>query len=83
MTADINIGNSITMGQLLEFEVAFPGEQPLSPEEYMVGGSRDFILNIAALFLGFKPSNSKFDDNRELLRMFFSNENNFFRTGNI
>lgn len=78
MEASTNIGNPVTMGQLLEFEVAFPGEKPLTPEQYMAGGSRDFILNVAALFLGFKPSNSKFDDNRELLRMFFSVENNDF-----
>jgi hypothetical protein len=68
----------ITIGQLLEFEVAFPGEQLLTPEQYMSGGNRDFILNAAALFLGFKSSNSRFDDNRELLRMFFSVENNDF-----
>lgn len=78
MTAGANLGNVITLGQLLEFEVAFPGEKPLTPEQYMAGGSRDFILNVAALFLGFKANNSKFDDNRELLRMIFSVENNDF-----
>lgn len=78
MTRSANIESPFTIGQLLEFEVAFPGEIPLTPEQYMVGGSRDFILNVAALFLGFKPSNSKFDDNKELLRMFFSVENDDF-----
>src|SRR5688572_23760218 len=75
------IGNSITMGQLLEFEAAFPGEQALSPKEYMLGGSRDFILNVAALFLGFKSYNSKFKSTLDLLRMFFSAENNDFAQG--
>ncbi len=42
MAANINIGNPITLGQLLEFEVVFPEEKPLTPEEYMAGGSRDF-----------------------------------------
>jgi len=78
MATNTNLGDVITMGQLLEFEVAFPGEQPLTPEQYMIGGSRDFILNVAALFLGFKPSNSKFNDTKELFKMFFSVPNNEF-----
>ncbi len=78
MASKVNIGNPVTMGRLLEFDVAFPGEQPLTPEEYMAGGSRDFILNVAALFLGFNAINSKFNDNRELLRMIFSVENDVF-----
>lgn len=64
------------MGQLLEFEVAFPGEEKLSVEEYLAGGSREVILNSAAFFLGFKNHKSKFEDNREFLSMFFRKENN-------
>jgi hypothetical protein len=66
------------MGQLLEFEVAFPYEQPLSPEEYLKGGSRSVILNVAAFFLGFKSYNSKYNDKRELLGDIFGPENNGF-----
>lgn len=64
------------MGQLLEFEVAFPNEEKLSIEQYLAGSSRDMILNAAAFFLGFKDHKSKFDDNEEFLGMFFQAENN-------
>jgi hypothetical protein len=76
MSNQINIGNAVTMGQLLEFEVAFPGEERLSIEQYLAGSSREMILNAAAFFLGFKNHKSKFDDNREFLGMFFRKENN-------
>lgn len=76
MSKQINIGNAVTMGQLLEFEVAFPGEERLSIEQYLAGSSREMILNAAAFFLGFKNHKSKFDDNREFLGMFFRAENN-------
>jgi len=76
MSKQINIGNSVTMGQLLEFEVAFPGEERLSIEQYLAGSSREMILNAAAFFLGFKNHKSKFDDNKEFLGMFFRKENN-------
>ena len=76
MSKQINIGNAVTMGQLLEFEVAFPGEERLSIEQYLAGSSREMILNAAAFFLGFKNHKSKFDDNREFLGMFFRKENN-------
>lgn len=71
-----NIFNSVEMGQLLEFEVAFPNEEKLSIEQYLKGSSREMILNAAAFFLGFKDHNSKFDDNKEFLGMFFQKENN-------
>mgnify|MGYP006307626269 CR=1 FL=1 len=77
MTTDkSHIANSVRMGQILEFEVAFPGEERLSIEQYLAGGSREMILNAAAFFLGFKNQKSKFDDNREFLGMFFRKENN-------
>jgi len=76
MSNQVNIGNAVTMGQLLEFEVAFPGEERLTVEQYLTGSSRDMILNAAAFFLGFKNNKSKFDDNREFLGMFFRAENN-------
>lgn len=66
----------VTMGQLLEFEVAFPNEEKLSIEQYLKGSSREMILNAAAFFLGFKDHNSKFDDNKEFLGMLFQAENN-------
>lgn len=70
-----NIGKAVTMGQLLEFNVAFPNEQPLLPEQYLIGGSRSIILNVAAFFLGFKSYNSKFNDNRELFKVIFGPKN--------
>jgi hypothetical protein len=75
-TNKTNIGNSVSLGLLLEFDVAFPGEEKLTVEQYLAGGSRDVILNAAAFFLGFKNHKSKFDDNREFLGMFFREENN-------
>lgn len=77
MTLDkSHITNSVKMGQILEFEVVFPGEKRLSIEQYLAGSSREMILNTAAFFLGFKNYKSKFDDNKEFLGMFFCKENN-------
>lgn len=73
-----NIGNVVRLGQILEFEVAFPNEKKLSVEEYLKGGSRDIILNAAAFFLGFKNNNSIYADNRKFLEMFFRKENHDF-----
>lgn len=70
------IKNPVRMGLLLEFNSAFPNEAPLTVEEYLRGGSREMILNVAAFLLGFKSHKSKYDDNRELLGMFFDAENN-------
>ncbi|REE01309.1 hypothetical protein [Marinoscillum furvescens] len=70
------IANSVRMGQILEFEIAFPDEKRLTVEQYLAGSSREMILNAAAFFLGFKNHKSKFDDNREFLGMFFRKENN-------
>jgi hypothetical protein len=70
------IGNSVSMGLILEFEIAFPNEKRLTVEQYLAGSSREMILNAAAFFLGFKNHNSQFDDNREFLGMFFRAENN-------
>ena len=44
------MNNPVDMGQLLEFDIAFPGEEPLAPEAYLKGGSKNFILT-AATFL--------------------------------
>jgi hypothetical protein len=76
MSNKTNIGNAVTMGQILEFNVAFPEEEMLTVEQYLAGGSRNMILNAAAFFLGFKNHKSKFDDNKEFLGMFFRKENN-------
>jgi len=72
------IRNPINMGILLEFAAVFPDEKPLPFEEYLKGGNRDFILNVAASLLGSKSHNSKFNDNRELMKMFFGNANQEF-----
>lgn len=78
MNNKIEIGNAVTMGQLLEFEIAFPGEEKLSIEQYLAGGSREIILKAATFFLGFKNHRSLFEDNREFLSKFFSAENTEF-----
>lgn len=78
MSALVNLNIKTTVGQILEFKVAFPGEKPLTVEEYLAGGSRHIILKVASLFLSFKSSNSKFKDNQGFLRTFFSYENNSF-----
>jgi hypothetical protein len=78
MTEKINIGNPVTMGQILEFDIAFPNEQPLTVEQYLTGGSRSVILNSAAFFLGFKNNKSEFSDTRKFLEMFFRKENTDF-----
>ncbi len=72
------IDNMIDMGILLEFNTAFPNEEPLTVEQYLSGGNRDIILNSAAFFLGFNNQESKYSDNREFLKMFFRRENNDF-----
>jgi hypothetical protein len=64
--------SSVAMSLLLEFEVAFPGEKPLTPKEYLKGGNMDVVLKAAAAFLAFKQHESKFDDIKDFLRMFFS-----------
>ena len=69
------MSNTVSMKQLLEFEVAFPEEEKLTVEQYLAGGSRDVILNVAAFFLGFKSQKSRFEDNREFIEMFFRREN--------
>ncbi len=72
------IRNPIRMGLLLEFNSAFPDEKPLSVEQYLKGGSKEIILNVAAFLLGFKSHESKYNDNDELLRVFFGDKNKDF-----
>jgi len=78
MSDNINMSKAVKMGQILEFEVAFPEEEKLPIEKYLAGGSREIILNAAAFFLGFNNQKSKFNDIRELLGMYFRKENNDF-----
>lgn len=72
--------NSINVGKLLEFEVVFPNEEMKTPQEYLKGGSQKIILKVAAFFLGFKPHNSKYANNKELLGSIFSEPNRQFAT---
>lgn len=78
MSPKTNIGNAVSMGQLLEFEVALSNEKKKSVEEYLEGGSREVILMAASFFLGFNNNNSEYKDNRKFLQMFFRRENNDF-----
>jgi len=71
---------TVQENHLLEFATAFPNEKPLRPEEYLKGGSREVILTVATLFLGFKSHNSEFENNENLLRSLFCEENRDFAT---
>jgi hypothetical protein len=72
-----NINKGIAMTQILEFDVVFPDEDPLTITEYLKGGSRDLILNVAAHFLGFKTTKSDYS-NDKLLSVIFCTENEQF-----
>jgi hypothetical protein len=72
------MGKGIDIGQLLEFKVAFPNEEPQTVDQYLSGGSRDVILNVSTFFLGFKSFDSKYEDNKTLLQTIFCPENEIF-----
>ena len=59
--------NQAKMGRILEFETIFPNDKPKTIGEYLLGGSKSVILNVASYFLGFKTHDSEFDDNKKLL----------------
>lgn len=67
--------NTVRLKQLLEFEVVFPEEKMLNLEQYLECSNREIILKSAAFFLGFKSSNSMFNDNRIFIETFFGAEN--------
>ena len=69
------ISNPTKFKLLLEFQAVFPNETPKSVEEYLLGGRREIILNVAASFLGFNSQKSNFENPKEVLRMFFREEN--------
>ena len=70
----MNLNKHVSTTQILEFEVAFPDEQPLTVEEYLKGGERDIVLQTVALLLSFPSLN----DNEEMLRKIFGDENTAF-----
>ncbi len=78
MAFESSIGKAINMGLLLEFESAFPDEVPLRPEQYLKGGKKSFVLNVAAFLLGFKSQDSKFKNKEEILNVFFGAQNEEF-----
>jgi hypothetical protein len=63
--------NNVKIGQVLEFCVAFPTETPLTPEEYLKGGSKGVILKIATWLLSHKQT----EKNDVFFSKFFSSEN--------
>lgn len=67
--------NSVSMQQILEFEVVFPEEERKPFDFYLKGSSREKILLAASFFLGFKSHDSKYKDNKEFVSMFFRKEN--------
>jgi len=68
----------VSTTQILEFNVAFPDEIPMEPEEYLKGGSRQIILTAAVYFLATSRTKSKLYDNKYFLEMFFCKENKEF-----
>ena len=78
MSYPANIGNVMTLGILLEFETAFPGEKRLDVEEYLKGANRAVILKSASFLLGFNDQNSKYKENSTFLGMFFCKANKDF-----
>jgi hypothetical protein len=70
------ISNPTKFKLLLEFQAAFPNETPKTVEEYLLGGKREIILNVASSFLGFNSQKSKFENPKAVLEMFFREENN-------
>nr|WP_121269849.1 hypothetical protein [Pedobacter schmidteae] len=71
------MSNTSSTVQLVEYSRVFD-EQPTSLEAYLTGISRKKMLTAASFLLGFYNRESKFDDFRELLEMFFCEENNEF-----
>lgn len=53
-------------------------EAPKDLKTYLTGISRSKLLNVCAFFLGFAKRNSEFKDYKNLLSMFFRQENNVF-----
>ena len=73
--------NKIKYERILVFEDIFPEEKPLSAIEYLKGGDKNLILNVASFFLGYKSLNSKTVDNKKLLFDVFGPSNNEFAYG--
>ncbi|MBX7141771.1 MAG: hypothetical protein K1X63_11900 [Chitinophagales bacterium] len=66
------------MRLLVEFREIFEKSEEKSLKEFLDGISRSTILNVGAFFLGFSNNESKYDDYREFLSMFFGKENEKF-----
>lgn len=69
------INYNLGINQLLEFKILFPDEVPLSPDEYMIGGSRNVILKAAIFLLNFSEQTANEYSNTKFLDAFFSREN--------
>ena len=65
----------LKLGLLCGFDEIFYDETPLSPEAYLTGINRDSLLKLASFLLGIHPTQSKFNDWKELLNMWFRVEN--------
>lgn len=78
MPSQLKMINPTRLKQLLEFEIAFPNEIPKTVEDYLMGGSKEIILNVAASFLGFRSRKSSFENPIAALGMFFREQNSKF-----
>jgi len=71
----MNLGRLLSLEVVLEFEVAFPGEEKRSVEDYLYGASRDMVLKASTIFLAFKNHGSIYTTKR-FFETFFCAENN-------
>ena len=69
MTSGFTIDLLVTFGEVFD-------EEPKDLKTYLTGISRSKLLNVGAFFLGFANRNSEFKDYKDLLSMFFRQENN-------
>lgn len=67
--------SGFTIDLLVTFSEVFD-EEPKDLNAYLTGISRSKLLNVGAFFLGFANRNSEFKDYKDLLSMFFRQENN-------
>jgi hypothetical protein len=67
------------MGLVGEFHTILYDEAPLTTNEYLKGTNRKTLLRLAAFMIDLDPNKSKFYEWRELVNMWFREENNEFK----
>lgn len=69
----------LKMGSVGEFHTILYDEVPLTTEEYLKGANRKTLLRLASFMIDLSPNESKFYQWRELVNMWFRQENNVFK----